>query len=277
MTVDGYKWRWAHVDQSGRADRYLALLNQAHPDDDPARYPTTLAWIDPQPGEHILDVGCGNGAMACAVARQVSGVRAVVAVDVSEAMIAHARRLLAGRDLPVSFEIADAEHLPFPDETFDRCYATEIFVILDDPHRALMEMGRVTRPGGRICLWEADCDVRAMLGSDTALTRRLTRFVGDVEFNGDAGRQLIGWCKEQGWQVAIVPGVGVSEHLSPWARVLLDEWLQDAVHAGVLTVEEEGQVRADVRQRLEQDLFFSYTVHFRITATKPGRPSSWES
>ncbi len=46
-----FKWRWAHVDRSGRADHYVDLLNQLRPDDKPAHFPTTLAWVDRSSGE----------------------------------------------------------------------------------------------------------------------------------------------------------------------------------------------------------------------------------
>jgi len=115
MARDDYKWRWSHVDEGEHGDRYVALLNRARADDDPTHFPTTLAWIDAQLGERVLEVGCGNGAMARAIARAVPAIREVVAVDASGIMIAEARRLLAGRDLPVHFEVADAHHLPFPD------------------------------------------------------------------------------------------------------------------------------------------------------------------
>jgi ubiquinone/menaquinone biosynthesis C-methylase UbiE len=207
--------------------------------------------------------------MARAVARGTPGIRDVAAVDASAAMIAEARRFTEGRDLPVGFHVADVRRLPFPDASFDRCYATETFVILPDPRPALLELGRVTRPGGRVCLWEADCDARAMLGSDLDLTRRLTRFIGDHEFNGAVARQLIGWLKELGWEVNVVPAVGLSEDISPQFALLLDEWLADAQQAGALTTEEADQLRADVQSRQDKGLFFAYTVNFRITATKP--------
>jgi ubiquinone/menaquinone biosynthesis C-methylase UbiE len=268
VTDDTFKWRWAHVDQSGRADQYVGILNRMRASDDPASFPATLAWIAAQPGERILEVGCGNGAVARAVARQTPAVREVVAVDTSAAMIAEAQRQTAGRDLPISFQVADAQHLPFADATFDRCYAMELFVILPDPYQALLEMGRVTRPGGHICLRESDCDTHAMLGSDLALTRRLMRFVGDCEYNGAVGRQLIGWCKELGWQVQVVPAVGTDEDGTFLQAVLLPEWLADAQRVGVVTAAEAEQVLADVRYRQQAGTSFSYTVNFRISAIK---------
>lgn len=266
----GFKWRWAHVDQSGRSEQYVALLNESYAGDEPANFPNTLAWLDAQPGERLLEVGCGNGAVARAVARHVPTIRDVVAVDRSAAMIAEARRQMAGRDLAVTLHIADAHHLPFADAAFDRCYATETFVILPDPYQAFVELARVTRPGGRICLWETDCDVRAVLASDLALARRLMRFVGDHAYNGAVARQLIGWFKERGWSVKAVPTVNLSEAMSDRYAALLHEWLADARQAGVMTDDEEAErFLADVGRRQEQGLFLSYSVNFRTTAVKP--------
>lgn len=64
-----------HVDDSERAHDYVALLNRLRPDDEPEHFSHTLAWIDAQSGERVLEVGCGNGAVARAVARAVPDIR----------------------------------------------------------------------------------------------------------------------------------------------------------------------------------------------------------
>jgi len=180
-----YKWRWGYVDQSERANRYRAVLNRLRTDDAPVNFPNTLAWIDAQPGECILEVGCGNGTVARALVRAVPGIRNLVAIDASAELIAEAQRAIDST-LPVTFQVADAHQLPFPDASFDRCYAIETFVILPDPYQALLELLRVTRPGGSLCLWESDCEARAMLASDIELSRRLMRFVGVLR---------VQWCR----------------------------------------------------------------------------------
>lgn len=268
MSERDYKWRWSHVDASGRAERYVAVLNHIRPDDEPANFPNTLTWIDAQPGERILEIGCGNGAVARAVARGVPDIRELVAVDASTEMIAAAGQQMKD-GLPITFRVADAHQLPFPDSSFDRCYATEIFVILPEPHEAFRELARVTRPGGHLCLWESDCDAHAMLASDLELSRRLMRFVGDREFNGAVGRQLIGWLKDLGWQIDVIPAVTVSDGSGSLTNWLLDEWLADAVEADVVTQEEADNFLAEMRTRQETGRFFSYTVNFRIKARKP--------
>lgn len=268
MTQTDYKWRWSHVDTSGHADRYLATLNRIRADDDPAHAPNTMAWIDPQPGERLLEIGCGNGAVARAVARHEPRVRSVTATDNSATMIAAARLLMRGRPLPVSFAVADAHRLPFPDASFDRTYAQEIFVVLPDPYQAFCELARVTRVGGHICLWESDCDARGIVADDPALARRIMEFVGRHEYNGAVGRQLIGWCKDRGWETKIIPAVGTSEDGTTLLTTMLDEWLSDAQAAGAITADEAGRFRGDIQHRQETGRFFSYLVNFRILAVK---------
>src|SRR5690349_14602977 len=111
MTTPGWKWRWANVDASGDPARYVGILNQVRETDDPDHYPATLAFIDAQPGERILEVGCGNGAIARAVARR-GAARHVVAVDYSAALIGEARRQASSSPAaPVAFAVADAGRL----------------------------------------------------------------------------------------------------------------------------------------------------------------------
>jgi len=268
MSDTSFKWRWAHVDQSGRAQQYVDLVNQSRIDDAPAHFPMALAWLNAQPGERLLEVGCGNGAIARAVARYMPSIRELIAVDASEAMVAEAQRQSKGKDLAVQFQVADAEELPFSDASFDRCYTMETLSIVPDPYKAFMELARVTRPGGRICVWESDCDARAQLGSDLDLTRRLMRFVGDLEHNGAVARQVLGWGKGRGWSVQAVPAVGMSEELTSRLAILLHEWIADAQDARVISPGEAEQILLDLQQRQLNGTYFSYAVNFRITAIK---------
>lgn len=152
-----FRWHWSHVD-AVLDTTHVDILNQFRVDDDPTNFPNTMQWIDPQPGERILEVGCGNGAVARAVARFQPKIQHLTDIDASTAMIATAHEQLTGQQLPISFQVADAHALPFADASFDHCYAQEIFVILSDPEAVLRECARVLRPGGALCIWEADCD-----------------------------------------------------------------------------------------------------------------------
>src|SRR6516225_6962799 len=71
-----------------------------------------------QPGEQVLDVGCGTGKLALIVARRAGRAGRVVGVDPSTEQIAWARSKAVQRNVPVEFQIGVIENLPLPDQTF---------------------------------------------------------------------------------------------------------------------------------------------------------------
>jgi SAM-dependent methyltransferase len=101
----------------------------------------------------VLDVGCGTGALAVAAAERWPGL-AIDAVDASDGMLDLARRDLDGRPgsarQRVSFTRAFADSLPFDDGTFDVVVAAFVLQLVPSAPRALREMRRVLRPGGRL-------------------------------------------------------------------------------------------------------------------------------
>jgi ubiquinone/menaquinone biosynthesis C-methylase UbiE len=104
-----------------------------------------------EPGQRVLDVGCGPGALSTELVTRL-GPAAVTAVDPSETFVAAARERLPG----VAVEQASAEQLPFPDDSFDAAIAQLVVHFMSDPVAGLAEMGRVTRPGGVVaaCVWD---------------------------------------------------------------------------------------------------------------------------
>src|SRR4051812_30370655 len=78
------------------------------------------------PGMRILDVGCGTGEDVRSIAQAVGTSGFVVGVDLSESMVAEANRRSDRFDLPVHFSEGDAQHLDFPDDSFDGCRAERL-------------------------------------------------------------------------------------------------------------------------------------------------------
>jgi ubiquinone/menaquinone biosynthesis C-methylase UbiE len=97
------------------------------------------------PGERWLDVGCGTGHLAVALA--AAGLR-VTGVDSDSRMIAAAEE----RFPEVSFASADASFLPFPDGSVDGVVATSVLGCLEDPAGFVAEAARVLRPAGKVVL-----------------------------------------------------------------------------------------------------------------------------
>jgi ubiquinone/menaquinone biosynthesis C-methylase UbiE len=101
-----------------------------------------------QPDSHVLDVACGAGTTALYLADRY-GCR-VTGFDISDTLVEAASQNLAKhpRDGRVGFEVADANELPYPDNSFDVVVAQAFFVLVDAKERALKEIARVLRPGG---------------------------------------------------------------------------------------------------------------------------------
>jgi SAM-dependent methyltransferase len=104
---------------------------------------------DIRAGERVLDVAAGNGNATLAAARRFAE---VTSTDYVPALLARGRARAAAEGLQVSFQVADAEGLPFEDGSFDAALSTFGAMFTPDHARPAREMLRVVRPGGRIGL-----------------------------------------------------------------------------------------------------------------------------
>ena len=116
--------------------------------------PLALQFIDllePRQGQRALDVGCGPGALTAPLRLRLGGAN-VSAVDPSESFVHSAAQRFPDTDV----RLASAERLPFDDSCFDLVVAQLVVHFMADPVAGLREMGRVTRPGGRVaaCVWD---------------------------------------------------------------------------------------------------------------------------
>jgi SAM-dependent methyltransferase len=104
-----------------------------------------------EPGNRVLDVGCGPGALTNELVARL-GAGAVAAVDPSESFVDAARERNPGVDV----RLATAEQLPFSDATFDASLAQLVVHFMTDPVAGLGEMARVTVSGGVVaaCVWD---------------------------------------------------------------------------------------------------------------------------
>ena len=105
--------------------------------------------LDLRSGERVLDVAGGNGNASLAAARRFA---AVTSTDYVPALLERGRARADADRLPIEFQVADAEALPFPDGAFDVVLSTFGVMFTPDQDKAASEMSRVCRPGGRIGL-----------------------------------------------------------------------------------------------------------------------------
>jgi len=105
--------------------------------------------LDLRAGERVLDVAAGNGNATLAAARRWCD---VVSTDYVPALLERGRARAGAEGLPVKFEPADAENLPYQDHSFDVVLSTFGVMFTPDQDRAAAEMARACKPGGRIGL-----------------------------------------------------------------------------------------------------------------------------
>ena len=115
-----------------------------------------LAALAPQPGERVLDIGCGGGETALDLAREVAPDGTVVGVDLSAAVLAFAQRAAAGCER-VRFVQADAQLFAFEPASFDAAFSRFGVMFFADPVAAFINIRRSLRPNGRLAFvcWRA--------------------------------------------------------------------------------------------------------------------------
>ena len=140
--VQRYGWDLAAADYEALWHAQLAPAQSA-----------LLAQMALAPREQVLDVACGTGLVTLPAAQAVGPFGRVTGVDVSERMVRALQHHAQTRQLhQVSASRRDAEHLDLPDATFDAALCAFGLMYLPEPERALQEMKRVLRPGGRLGL-----------------------------------------------------------------------------------------------------------------------------
>ena len=141
-------------------------------------------------GDRLVDVGCGTGDLARALAGRVGPTGTVLGIDASETMLTEARRRAGTSTLPVEFRLGDVTNLDLDDACYDGTVCERVLQHVASPDAAMAELVRVTRPGGRIVVIDTDWGLHAIHGADPTLTATIVNCWAGNAANGLAGRQL---------------------------------------------------------------------------------------
>jgi len=139
-------------------------------EEEKAAYSNVLKRFFNGNSREILDVGTGTGFMAMILAEMG---HKTTGIDITEAMLEEARHKACGNSHGASFQIGDAENLPFGDASFDAIVCRYLLWTLPDPRMALNEWHRVIRPGGMIICVEGQWSHNSLKGRLKKMSRKL--------------------------------------------------------------------------------------------------------
>lgn len=234
-----------------------------------------------QPGDHMLDVGCGPATDTLNLAMLVGPDGQVTGVDYDAEMIVVANRRCsdAGLSRQIRHVQAYATALPFEDDRFDACRSERLFQHLLDPARALAEMARVTKPGGMIVVADTDWSTLSIDTPETELQWRLLRFRTEHRVhNAFSGRNLYRLFRHQELQDLMIeacPGLFYGSALALFRRVaVLDEIEGKALQTGILTAEELQRWKASLQHVSENGVLFASIMMIMVAGRKPEMASN---
>jgi SAM-dependent methyltransferase len=223
------------------------------------------------PGQLVLEVGVGTGDFAREVAAVVVPTGSVTGIDLSATMVATATERSAGADLPLTFQVGDVHQLDFPDYSFDRAYAASVFQHVDDPVRALQEMVRVTRPGGRIVVSQGGGENARFFGVDIQTTRAVTDALARQWRNSWIGLQLLQMFRDAGLtDLTVEPVTWTSTSLQAvMARVPYGEAVDRTIQAGLIDAEQMNAWHHSLEEADRDGTFFWSTTGFAFAGRRP--------
>jgi SAM-dependent methyltransferase len=222
------------------------------------------------PGERVLDVGCGSGAATRTLAQRVGPNGRVTGLDPSSALLKIARGLVekAGLDGLIELREGDCRALPFPEASFDAVLAATALSHVPDPGRALAEMVRVTRPGGRVAIFDVDGDLTLFAHPDRDLTRRIIASYSDLGWvNSWLARELPGRFAALGL-VDVKTKAFMPLETGGYYAARAERSAEGAAEAGAITNGEKARWLEELRAEIAAKRFLGGQVHLFVWGTR---------
>jgi transketolase len=200
-----------------------------------------------QAGDLAVDVGCGSGEDTRDLALLVQPGEAV-GVDISEAMVAEATRRADAFSSAARFKLASTYELPFKDAEVDVLRCERVIQHLAEPERAMREMFRVVRPGGRIALIDTDWRTIGTWPGERRVTSAVVDAWVDQTVNPAAGSQLADLLISAGFaNVTLQPDVLLMRLRDAPDRPPVAMWIDTALKSGKVSAQDADQLRTQLR------------------------------
>ncbi len=230
----------------------------------------TLEVLNARAGEYIIDVGCGPGLLAKELAAAVGDTGRIIGIDSSAPMIRLAENRCSGLS-NVELINCDATALTIEDAIADALCCVQVLLYVPDVDKALEEIQRVLKPGGRIVILETDWRSTVLHSHDEALTEKIIeawdRAVASPRLPARLGPLL----REKGFgsvQVEAVPLVSNDCKPDGFSMTMIQQSAQAAIEQGIIT-EAQGRAWLEELTRLGTEGAYFFCVNrFLFSAQK---------
>lgn len=213
-----------------------------------------------QPGERVLDIGSGTGSEVREMAAHTGPTGEAVGIEPNAKLRAVADRRTTETRAWTRYLDGNAYELPFESGTFDAVRCERVLQHLDQPERAIDEMARVLKPGGRVTLLDSDWATAIMHPGDPEVARICSEVMLSSTPNPHSGRRLGGQLVQAG---LVVEDIGSQALIWPPDIVvgsLLPMITSAAQSSGAITADQAGRFMSDLRAAS-----FSGELHMSVT------------
>jgi ubiquinone/menaquinone biosynthesis C-methylase UbiE len=221
----------------------------------------------------VLDMGCGTGLAARAIARSEGFSGHVIGIDLSPYLVAAAKRLASEEGLAahLEFRVGDAHTLDCADGTFDALVAHTLLSHVDDPLSVLKEAARVVKPGGMIGIFDGDYASLTFAHADPMKGKAYDEaLVGALVTNPRVMRQLPRLLRTAGLELVTSSSYVLSEigKAMFWASAI-DAYRMLLAKAGAMTEDEANAWAAALRDDSGAGIFFGSSNYYAYVARRP--------
>ena len=228
----------------------------------------TLNRLSVKRGEQILDVGCGVGFLSYEIALQTGDSGRVSGIDQNSEMIRHANKRCENLR-NTEFSEANAEDLPFPEESFDAACCTQVLLYVNDVAQVLSGIRRVLKPAGRIIIVETDWRGVVLNSDYDSITRKIfsawDAAVPSPNLPVRLGPLLVdnGFCNVD---VEPIPILNTEYTPSQFSHGMMNWITRNALKKGVITKEQSQKWLDDLDEKGKSGNYFFCVNRFLFSA-----------
>jgi ubiquinone/menaquinone biosynthesis C-methylase UbiE len=227
--------------------------------------------LDAQPGERLLDVGCGPGFYVTELLERVGSEGWVTGIDTAPAMLAVAAKRRAGHS-NVAFRQAGATEIPAEDCEFDAVLSVQVLEYVPDVAGSLAEIHRVLRPGGRVVIWDVDWTTVSWRSRDAERMRRMLA-AWDKHLTHPALPQVLAdHLRQTGFEAVTVDGhafASIEKTPESYGGALVDIIVDFAVKQGGVDPADARAWKSEQRELNAAGEFYFACVQCCFKARKP--------